>query len=384
MLQRFWGLTTAKLILLCGKVPLAVAASTGLLVSAGFVFNEVFVYWFPNFAFAYLLLGVVVGVNLLGQRAVAVGQIGAVAGIAMGILALSVSALWASNTMIQNPALTINGSPTYLVSGVVAVIGFDLAIYGLLGSIPPKRIPWPTILWAILFGGSLLAFWGWIGLSRVPQAKLANTTIAHMVIARALLGQTGRIIMGGIVIAGVFAAVNGLMYGVSRIPAQLVKPENKPTATEDSEKSIRRGTISTLIILSLATALAMAGGWAGEPVLETFIRVGVIFWLIHYGVVNLTVWRLTRLEAASLNKHDGKAAGLMPWLALIGLALAIGGMAAMEPEPRTMAFLLVAIPLVMGISLMIMGWIVKYSPNRWNRRRVLFSKNKQERRDDNV
>jgi hypothetical protein len=41
-----------------------VCASAGLVVSAGFVFNKVFVYWFPNFAFAFALPGLVAVIAL--------------------------------------------------------------------------------------------------------------------------------------------------------------------------------------------------------------------------------------------------------------------------------------------------------------------------------
>ena len=42
----------------------AIFLSTGILVSSGFVFNEVFFHWFPNFGFAFLLLGILLGIHL--------------------------------------------------------------------------------------------------------------------------------------------------------------------------------------------------------------------------------------------------------------------------------------------------------------------------------
>jgi len=53
-----WGDLPALLIPLSGRLVTTLAAATGLLVTAGIVFNEAFIYWFPNFAFAFILLGV--------------------------------------------------------------------------------------------------------------------------------------------------------------------------------------------------------------------------------------------------------------------------------------------------------------------------------------
>jgi hypothetical protein len=43
MLQKVLGRRNAAILLTCGRLPFAVCASAGLVVSAGFVFNEVFV-----------------------------------------------------------------------------------------------------------------------------------------------------------------------------------------------------------------------------------------------------------------------------------------------------------------------------------------------------
>ena len=60
--------------LLCGCIPLLLFASTGMLVTAGFAFNEIFIYWFPNFLFAFILLILVAFLNMSDKRYVYFSQ----------------------------------------------------------------------------------------------------------------------------------------------------------------------------------------------------------------------------------------------------------------------------------------------------------------------
>ncbi|NIN66172.1 MAG: hypothetical protein GTO63_16055, partial [Anaerolineae bacterium] len=60
---------------LCARVAFTICAATGILVVAGYVFNEVFVYWFPNLGFSFLLLGFLLVLNLLGRTISLVAQV---------------------------------------------------------------------------------------------------------------------------------------------------------------------------------------------------------------------------------------------------------------------------------------------------------------------
>jgi hypothetical protein len=54
----------AAVLSIASRILSAVSLATAALVAAGFVFNEVFVQRFPNFAFALLMLGVLLAINL--------------------------------------------------------------------------------------------------------------------------------------------------------------------------------------------------------------------------------------------------------------------------------------------------------------------------------
>ncbi|MGB5985245.1 MAG: hypothetical protein WBG37_08055 [Desulfobacterales bacterium] len=344
--RTLWGRSAGDLILFCGKVPLAIGASTGLLVSAGFIFNEVFVYWFPNFAFAYLLLGAILLANLIGRKAVGRCQTVALAVIAAGLALLILQPLFGGISLVEEPAVRISMNPAYGALGIVALMGFDLALYGRPWNSASPGLPWRTVAWAVALGGVMLALWGVVALQVVPASRLAHGTISHIIIARTLLGQTGRLIMGLVVIGAAFAAVNALLFGVSRMLARMLCAD-ETLSREAQTRRFRRVSRGAMVILAGAIALTMAGGWAGEPVLETFIRTGVILWLLHYIGVNLSALRLI-YGLSSPNPENNLGGSVAHSAALAALTLGIAGLILLEAEPRSMGSMLLGIPFIAG------------------------------------
>lgn len=75
--------------------------STGLLVSSGFVFNEVFLYWFPNFGFSFILLGVLLSLQFLPNKGVRYLQLGFVGIPVFGLLILIVAGIIQTDQLIH-------------------------------------------------------------------------------------------------------------------------------------------------------------------------------------------------------------------------------------------------------------------------------------------
>ena len=87
--------TDPFLILLLGsRISLAISEIPLILVSAGFIFNELFLYWFPNFGFAYGMLIILLLLNLLGNKAPLRTQIFLVGISLAGIWLISTIGLW--------------------------------------------------------------------------------------------------------------------------------------------------------------------------------------------------------------------------------------------------------------------------------------------------
>jgi len=68
LLQNTFGSLAASILLLISRPVLAVCLGTATLVASGFVFNEVFIYWFPNFGFAVLVMLTLLILNLTCAR----------------------------------------------------------------------------------------------------------------------------------------------------------------------------------------------------------------------------------------------------------------------------------------------------------------------------
>ena len=75
VLKEAFGFLPAVLLPLSSKAMFLICASTGILATAGYVFNEVFVYWFPNLGFSFCLLCFLLVINLLSRKVAAVAQI---------------------------------------------------------------------------------------------------------------------------------------------------------------------------------------------------------------------------------------------------------------------------------------------------------------------
>src|SRR5215813_15144895 len=93
VLHAAFGPLVATVLPLCARVVFTVCATTGILAIAGYVFNEVFVYWFPNLGFSFCLLGMVVGLNLAGSRVATLTQLSCVVLALGGVLGLATMGL---------------------------------------------------------------------------------------------------------------------------------------------------------------------------------------------------------------------------------------------------------------------------------------------------
>ena len=266
-----WSGPLTDALALGARTAFTVFAATGVLVSAGFAFNEIFFYWFPNFAFAFLLLAVLTALNLAPPHWAAGFQVATVFVTASLLLVLSVAGLaGASGAASPSPALPRwSAGPTALV----VLLGFDLAVYA------TDHRPRFTVraMWiALLLLGSLGVLWGFAGLRHVPAAKLAETSVPHLVAARHILGENGRWIMGIIVIGGTCSAVNALFMALPRLIRQSALEGRSPYFFGGTWRGL------PLLALSLTIALSMAGGLAGHRFIEAGIRAAALLWLLYY------------------------------------------------------------------------------------------------------
>ena len=338
-IQKTLGRRNSAILLICGKLPFAVFASAGLVVSAGFVFNEVFVYWFPNFAFAFLLLAAILVLNLISRKAALATQVITIAAACIGLLILTGAGLLSLSGATNIPAAGINFDYRCLATAVIVLIGFDMALHASWNTNHTFSQMSRTIMFALIGSGVLLALWGLASMAVVPAAKLESSSIPHMTMARKALGQTGRLIMGTVVICGVTAAVNAMMLSVSTMVGQLVSTEE----ISDRVGYPLKARVATLLFTAGASALLMALGFVGEPVLETWIRSSLVLWLFYYIMVNISAYLAGRAAPSMANTGQASPALFLKALSIAGTALAAAGLVIFEPRPLDMLVFITAI-----------------------------------------
>ena len=348
-IQRALGPVPAIFFPLCSRVVLTVCISTGILATAGFVFNEVFVYWFPNFAFAFILLGFLLTINLLGQPVSEKFQVIFVMVAVLGLLILSVIGLTGlGNTPSTYKEAGLAFNIRAGLTGLLLFVGFDLA--GLFNNGNPVKLV-KSMVAGIVLVGVVFSLWGLVSVNYVSLEKLADTTIPYTVAARKILGQGGRIIIGVVVLAGICSAVNVLLAGVSRMIIGMADKDLLPAFLV----LFRDRAAIPLILLTTGITVMMALGMAGSPSLEVYIRAGLLFWLLNYAVVHLSVliMRKRSYNRSEIFKVPGYP--IVPVIGLIAIIFSFVGILWLDTESYVMLKFMFAVSAI--VLLFSLVWI---------------------------
>ncbi len=298
---------------LAGRLSPPLFFSTGMLVTAGFTFNETFVYWFPNFGFSFLLLLLVLILYLSGERVVLAAQ-----QVFFGLTASCLLLLALAGLLAGPPQNTGPAAPAGTAKDILATV--PLAMLFFLGydqQLPKDKVGknrfYPG---AVGLGFLLLVLWGLASLSHIPHARLAESSVPYVVAAREILGQTGRILMGIAIISGTCGAVNGLFYLAIGTVRQLI-PKIAPSTWLPRIHAV---------LMAAVIALLLALGLAGSENLEVFVFGSLLLWQLAIGANCLfSAVHLRRQRA----KHSSSG------YAIGGLILAaVAYLAFTYPQPR--------------------------------------------------
>ena len=337
-----------------GRVLFTVSASTGILATAGYVFNETFFYWFPNLGFSFFLLGILVLINLMEKKFSETAQIIFVSLSLLGLLILCISGL---SGLENASAASEKANPTFLhiiraaLLAPVLFLGYDLA-----GMTIAVRKTYPINLVKVMVGGLLLAalvfyLWGVVSLRYVFPDKLADTTIPYTMTAKAIMGEKGRIIMGIVILSGTCAAVNALFMAVPRMVAGMSIQGLFPSILGATRN---RATVP-LVLLGIGTGIMMAAGMAGEPVLEVYIRAGMWLWLFNYAVIHICILIDSRRIPDEPKQIQVGGYRVFPIVAFAVLIMILFGLLWTDDEPiiliKTILFI------IAGLSLYGLLWI---------------------------
>jgi hypothetical protein len=272
----------------CSRALFTICAATGILATAGYVFNEIFVIWFPNLGFSFLVLGILLLINLAGRKAIISAQILSMGMVISGLILLSLWGIFSAVPDLEAGHASGQMSFSFLQTcgvGLILLMGFELAA----ATGYPKMIFFNRtggLLAATIAGGViLLALWGTASLLHVSPERLMATSVPYSTAAREILGGVGRKIMGLTIIAAAFGFANALL---STVPGILT------TAAEMKVSGACEGTFGKynlvpLSLLFLAILIMLASGMAGEPHLEIYTRGSIYLWLLNYSTIHLSL-----------------------------------------------------------------------------------------------
>ena len=268
VLTTLMGRFPGAALVLSARLSITLLAATSVLVIAGFAFNEIFLYWFPNFGFAFLLLGLILFCNLIRGSWALILQLMLVACALLSFTVLMVSGL------LSVPATDIvnqGTEPRSLAAATGAVLlflGFDLIINS---GQKNKLIQSVAAITAIFL---LFMLWGAVSRMYVPAASLTETTLPHLKAARAVMGQNGRLLMGIVVICGATATVNGLFLYMGQTVRNLAGQGLLPSLKGDILRRL------TSIAMAVTIGVFMMAGLAGDENLTIYYRGALLIWLV--------------------------------------------------------------------------------------------------------
>lgn len=290
---------------------LTIFLSTGMLVTAGFTFNETFLYWFPNFGFSAIVLAIILIIHLIGDKAVQLSQKVFISFSVLSLLTIIIAGLLPHSELSQKSVQITIFSPTS--TETISLLTGALLFY--LGLFQPhnRQLNSRQTVYILAFGALLLILWQIVALKHVPQDKLAESTIPYILVGREILGQTGRILIGIAIISGTCAATNYFMSLATRAGSALVIELS--SFSKRGERIIKR--ILSLVVAAII-GICMASGLAGEPHLELYIYGALLLWLLSSGI-QILIDTLPKLKISTVRNKFSVATATLFIIAFVYL-----------------------------------------------------------------
>ncbi|MBT8347101.1 MAG: hypothetical protein KJO28_12460 [Desulfofustis sp.] len=272
LLTRGIGRFPGASLVLSARLAMTLLAATSVLVIAGYAFNEIFLYWFPNFGFAFLLLGLILICNLLRVSWATTLQMLLVVFTLLSFSILLISGLLSAPATDITPQGGEHVSLAAAAGALLLFLGFDLIINSEQKN---KLIPAIVAISTIFI---LFVLWGAVSRTYVPTTSLTESTLPHLTAARAVMGQNGRLLMGIVVICGATATVNGLFIYMGQTVRNLAVHELLPSFGGDTLQRLAG------ILMAVTIGILMMTGLAGDPKLTIYYRGALLLWLLLLAV----------------------------------------------------------------------------------------------------
>ncbi len=273
ILQKSVGKIPAASLIVASCLPLTILAATALLVTSGYTFNEVFVYWFPNFGFAFLLLALLTILQFFPEKTILRLQFIFIGLTVGGLLFLGLYGTFSAT----KPVSEILQQPDHFSPEDAATLLLLFAGTTFFQKRQQSVALIPVTCFVIFF------FWTIASLAHVDADRLVSSTIPYMTVSRKVLGDVGRQIMGLVVISGTCSAITGLMLHCRQKFSILASEEMMPVFLS---AKVQRWALPPLI--AVVTSVLLATGLAGNELLEVYLRGALLLWLLYHTLLCLS------------------------------------------------------------------------------------------------
>lgn len=305
IVQETIGTIPGSIFSLSAYFSLAILLPTGILVTAGFTFNETFVYWFPNFGFSFLLLFTILFLQLAGEHFAKRAQ-SLLVGVSLFCLLIIVFF-----GIFTEPSGEIPKSSVEVDFSVIFSV-FCTSLLLFIGHHSHNHCNNRSNLFISLFFATLLLMlWGEVSLKFVNPEKLAHSTIPYILTSREILHQPGRILMGITIIAGTCAAINGIFL----LCTQELTLTTKYILTLSKKKSDLLYKIFP-IFFSVFISISLTTGLAGSELIDTYIYGVLLLWMMLIGIQCFAATLKLQKKMDTLLPHYLVVSAVYPFSAL--------------------------------------------------------------------
>ena len=279
--------------ILFGYVYMSLVTVPAELSVAGSVFNDVFIPSFSPGAFALIMLIILTITNFFGidlfariQMVLITIMMVFMGGLGIAGLITPSAAGDAAGTAVFNPmGMSVLGLTAL---AIWLYIGIEFAC-PLVGEVkrPEKDIP-KGMVYGLIAIFIVNVLYGFASIKHVPLESLAQSTIPHVLVSKAVFGTTGKILVGVVSMCATASSVNTFLAVIPRMLYSMAENGDLPGFFTVTHPRFRTPWIG-LFISFAAYALLILLGITGIEQILILILSAATAWLIAYILAHVSV-----------------------------------------------------------------------------------------------